>query len=41
MNKVITTKDLVNYLKIPDFIQKVNQEIVVVKITKEKEKFQE
>ncbi|CAA0236914.1 hypothetical protein [Tenacibaculum maritimum] len=34
MHKIITINDLINYLKIPDFSEKVNQEIITVKITR-------
>ncbi|MCD9585751.1 hypothetical protein LVK03_11735 [Tenacibaculum maritimum] len=34
MHKIITINDLINYLKIPDFSEKVNREIITVKITR-------
>ncbi|MGG8496191.1 zincin-like metallopeptidase toxin domain-containing protein [Tenacibaculum sp. TC6] len=40
MNKIITMDDLIDYLKIPDFTQKVDQEIITIKITQEQD-FQE
>ncbi|CAM1361941.1 hypothetical protein [Tenacibaculum xiamenense] len=40
MSKIITMDDLIDYLKIPDFTQKVDQEIIKIKITREQD-FQE
>ena len=33
--KIINTKNLIDYLKIPDFTQQVDQEVITIKITKE------